>query len=75
MDFQTGVANRYEATPIVVDGVLCDGHAEPRVAIDARTGRQIWHHHRLLPDQYVMMPPGSTLTGFALPKGNTGTLD
>jgi len=22
MDFQTGVANRYEATPIVVDGVL-----------------------------------------------------
>ena len=40
--FQTGVAGKFEATPIVVDGVLyVGGPMNNAWAIDARTGRQI----------------------------------
>jgi alcohol dehydrogenase (cytochrome c) len=45
--FQTGVLGKFEATPIIIDGVLYvsgpDGHAW---AISARNGRTIWHYQR-----------------------------
>src|SRR5262249_33508414 len=49
--FQTGVVNKFEATPIVIDGVLyITGALNHAWAIDGRTGRQIWHYQRTLPD-------------------------
>src|SRR5258706_1335488 len=48
--FQTGVVNKFEATPIVVDGVLyVTGPLNHAWAIDGRTGKQIWHYQRMLP--------------------------
>ena len=48
--FQTNVVNKFEATPLVVDGVLyVTGALNHAWAIDARTGRQIWHYQRQLP--------------------------
>jgi alcohol dehydrogenase (cytochrome c) len=49
--FQTGVVNKFEATPIVLDGVLAiTGALNHAWALDARTGRQIWHYQRTLPE-------------------------
>jgi alcohol dehydrogenase (cytochrome c) len=49
--FQTGVVNKFEATPIVLDGVLyITGALNHAWAVDARTGRQIWHYQRTLPE-------------------------
>jgi alcohol dehydrogenase (cytochrome c) len=49
--FQTGVVNKFEATPIVIDGMLyVTGALNHAWAIDGRTGRQIWHYQRTLPE-------------------------
>src|SRR5713101_2059632 len=43
--FQTGVVNKFEATPIVIDGILyVTGALNHAWAIDGRTGKQIWHY-------------------------------
>ena len=40
----------FETTPVVVDGVMyITGNNNHAWAIDARTGRQIWHYQRKLP--------------------------
>jgi alcohol dehydrogenase (cytochrome c) len=48
--YQTMVAGKFEATSLVVDGVLygtgADNHA---FALDARSGRPIWQYQRALP--------------------------
>jgi alcohol dehydrogenase (cytochrome c) len=49
--FQTNVVNKFEATPIVIDGVLyVTGSLNHAWAIDGRTGRQVWHYQRALPE-------------------------
>ena len=57
--FQTGVNTKFEATPIVIDGVLYvtgsaaatpGGMSQHAWAIDGRTARQIWHYQRPLPE-------------------------
>ncbi|HZR24934.1 MAG TPA: PQQ-dependent dehydrogenase, methanol/ethanol family [Vicinamibacterales bacterium] len=58
--FQTGVNTKFEATPIVVDGVLyVTGGAAPALggavtqhawAIDGRTAKQLWHYQRQMPE-------------------------
>ena len=49
--FQTGVLGKFEATPLVIDGVLyLTGPENAAWAIDARTGRQIWRYQRRLPE-------------------------
>jgi len=64
--FQTGVVNKFEATPIVVDGVLyVTGALNHAWAIDARTGRQIWHYQRPLP-QGLKVCCGMVNRGFAV---------
>src|SRR5215471_5846093 len=41
--FQTGVANKFEATPIAVDGVLyATGALNHAWAVDGRTGKELW---------------------------------
>src|SRR5258706_3498335 len=63
--FQTGVANKSEATPIVVDGVLyVTGALNHAWAIDGRTGKQIWHYQRTLP-QGLKVCCGMVNRGFA----------
>ena len=64
--FQTGVLGKFEATPIVLDGILFvtgqDNHAW---ALDARTGRSIWHYQKPLPD-LLNVCCGSVNRGFAI---------
>jgi alcohol dehydrogenase (cytochrome c) len=53
--FQTGVLGSFQATPIVIDGVIyITGFNNNAWAIDARSGRQIWRYRRQLPDQLVL---------------------
>ena len=49
--FQTGVNNKFEASPIVIDGTLyVTGALNHAGAIDGRTGKQLWHYQRTLPE-------------------------
>ena len=64
--FQTGVVNKFEATPLVLDGVLyVTGALNHAWAIDARSGRQIWHYQRQLP-QGLKVCCGMVNRGFAI---------
>jgi alcohol dehydrogenase (cytochrome c) len=64
--FQTGVVNKFEATPIVIDGILyVTGALNHAWAIDGRTGRQIWHYQRQLP-QGLKVCCGMVNRGFAV---------
>ena len=48
--FQTAVNNKFEATPLAIDGTLyVTGPLNHAWAVDARTGRPIWHYERALP--------------------------
>lgn len=50
--FQTGVPDGLQSTPLVVDGVMYLTTSWNHVfAIDARTGAEIWHYRRRLPDK------------------------
>lgn len=64
--FQTGVLGKFEATSIVIDGVLyitgADNHAW---ALDARTGREIWRHLENLPPD-IDVCCGKVNRGFAV---------
>ena len=44
MVFHSGNSNRLEVTPVVVNGVMFGDFCEDTYALDARTGRVIWHH-------------------------------
>jgi alcohol dehydrogenase (cytochrome c) len=49
--FQTGVLGKFEATPLVIDGILyLTGPENTAWALDARSGRQIWRYQRRLPE-------------------------
>ena len=49
--FQTGVLGKFEATPIILDGIIyITGPNNTAWALDARTGRSIWQYQRILPD-------------------------
>jgi alcohol dehydrogenase (cytochrome c) len=64
--FQTGVAGKFEATPIVIDGTLyITGPQNHAWAIDGRTGRQIWHYQRPVPND-VKACCGLVNRGFAV---------
>ena len=48
--FQTGVVNKFEASPIVLDGVLyVTGPLNHAWAIESKSGKQIWNYQRQLP--------------------------
>jgi alcohol dehydrogenase (cytochrome c) len=51
----TGFRTQFEATPIVIDGVIYQtGPLNYAWAIDAKTGRQIWHYRKVLPPPDTM---------------------
>ena len=67
----------FETTPIVLDGVMyVTGNNNHAWALDARTGRQIWHYQRTLP-QVLRVCCGMVNRGFAIlgEKLYMGTLD
>jgi alcohol dehydrogenase (cytochrome c) len=44
--FHPGNSERLEATPVVVNGIMYVTSANDTFALDARTGRVLWHHER-----------------------------
>ena len=44
--FHPGNSERLEVTPVVVNGVMYVTSANDAFALDARTGRVVWHHER-----------------------------
>jgi alcohol dehydrogenase (cytochrome c) len=44
--FHPGNTQTLEATPLVVDGVMYLTSANDAFALDAKTGRRLWHYHR-----------------------------
>lgn len=64
--FQTETLGKFEATPVVVDGVIyTTGPEDIGWALDARTGRQIWRYRRDLPAG-VIACCGRVNRGFAV---------
>src|SRR5262245_41535390 len=52
--FQTDTLGKFEAAPLVLDGVIyVTGPLDVGWAIDARTGRQIWRYRRDLPSGLI----------------------
>jgi alcohol dehydrogenase (cytochrome c) len=50
--FQTGVPDGLHASPLVIDGVIYLSTAWNHVfAIDARSGSELWHYRRSLPEE------------------------
>src|SRR5881396_3183763 len=63
--FQTGTLGSFQTTPLVFDGVLyVTGFNNHAWAIDARSGRQIWHYRRELPED-LHLCCGTVNRGFA----------
>ena len=63
--FQSASLGQFEATPLVIDGVLyATGQDNRAFALDARTGRAIWRYQRHLPDK-VQACCGMVNRGFA----------
>ena len=51
--FHAHNTNRLENTPIVVNGVMFVTVANDAFALDARTGREIWHHSRAVSEGLI----------------------
>jgi alcohol dehydrogenase (cytochrome c) len=63
--FQTGLAGKFEATPLVFDRlVFVTGPSNHAYALDALTGRPIWHYQKQLPNG-VSICCGQVNRGFA----------
>src|SRR5262245_5943342 len=66
--FQTGVLGKFEAVPVVIDGVMyVTGPNNNAWALDARTGRRFWRYQRDLPDR-IPVCCGMVNRGFAVYK-------
>src|SRR4029453_13263300 len=64
--FQTAVANKFEATPIVIDGTLYfTGALNHAWAVAGRPGKQLLHYQRTLP-QGLKVCCGLVNRGFAV---------
>src|SRR5262245_16301979 len=49
--FQVNSLQRFETTPLVVDGIMYLSEPPSNVtALDTRTGRPLWRYRRVLPD-------------------------
>ena len=59
-------ARRLEVTPVVVDGVMYVTSANEAFALDARSGRQIWHYQRPLTPGVIGDAAGAINRGVAV---------
>lgn len=52
--YQSRTTGKFEVTPLVVDGVMYISEINNRaVALDARTGRPLWHYEHHLPEKVL----------------------
>jgi alcohol dehydrogenase (cytochrome c) len=51
--FHTHNSNRLETTPVVVSGMMFVTAANDAFALDARTGRVVWHHSRAISEGLI----------------------
>jgi len=56
--FHTDNTRHLEVTPVVVNGLMFITAANEAYALDARTGREVWHHRR--PISAEELPRGKT---------------
>ncbi len=59
-------SNRLEVTPVVVNGVMFVTSANDTFALDARTGRVIWHHERPVSEGLIDDAAGHRSRGVAV---------
>src|ERR1051326_2037091 len=65
--FQTGVLGKWEATPLIVDGVIyASGQDNNAWAIDAKTGQALWRYKRDLPPSGMNVCCGNVNRGLAM---------
>lgn len=64
--FPISNAGHLEVTPVVVDGVMYVTTANEAFALDARTGRQIWHYSRPLTKGLIGDASGGINRGVAI---------
>src|SRR5258708_16589582 len=63
--FSTGVNEGHEAPPIVNNGVMFIATPQAQViALDAKTGEEIWRYKRQLPEDLFQLHPTSRGVGF-----------
>jgi glucose dehydrogenase len=74
--YQSGISSTFQATPIVVDGVmylsLPFNHV---VALDARNGRELWRYQHKRRTQKMCCGPANRGVAVAYGKVYTGTVD
>ncbi|HLJ16398.1 MAG TPA: PQQ-dependent dehydrogenase, methanol/ethanol family [Bryobacteraceae bacterium] len=64
--FQTGQAGNFETVPLVVDGVMYfTAQGAQAYALDARSGRQLWHYSYPMPDN-IKLCCGTVNRGLAM---------
>ena len=51
--FHTNASNDMEVTPVVIDGLMIVTAANDVYALDAQTGRMVWHHARPVSDGLI----------------------
>ena len=76
--FQTGVPDGLHASPLVIDGVIYLSTAWNHVfAIDGRSGAELWHYRRRLPERRLKYCCGPVNWGVAIREDTLflGTLD
>ncbi|GAC1566720.1 MAG: methanol/ethanol family PQQ-dependent dehydrogenase [Vulcanimicrobiaceae bacterium] len=74
--FSTGVTEGHEAPPIVNNGVMFVATPQAQViALDARTGDQIWRFKHPLPDDLLQLHPTSRGVGLLGDMVYVGTVD
>jgi len=75
--FKSGVKATFQATPIVVDGVMYVSLPYDHVvALDARTGKELWRYkHKLRPEYKLCCGPASRGVAVGYGKVFIGTVD
>ena len=74
--FATGVVEGHEAPPMVNNGVMFVATPEAQIiALDARTGNQLWRYKRSLPDDLLQLHPTSRGVGLLGNYVYTATVD
>src|SRR6478672_7973832 len=67
--FQTGVLGKWEASPLVIDGVIyTSGQDNNAWAIEAKTGRMLWRYRRDLQTSGLSVCCGAVNRGLAIYK-------
>jgi alcohol dehydrogenase (cytochrome c) len=64
--FHTSNAGVMEVTPIVVAGVMFITHSNDAYALDAKTGKQLWHHARAVSEGLIDDASGHINRGVAV---------